>query len=237
MSGFFWNVEGMLKKYRIHPAQSVVAAAAAAFCIWICLPGFVNAGTFLGVLLSVIIALCGIFAPQLGRLLRWAWRYAAGKLGLISLGALMALFLGICGYNGAMIARYSSVTLSQVKCVNPGIPVIVTGGQGRGESVTEGECMKRWLISHGVEGSRIFTEEDSTSTEENFENSAPIFSRLGISDGIAVVTNDFHQYRAELNARRQGLSVGHYSAGTRALVFPNYLIRELAALFFEFMPG
>lgn len=253
-----------MKKYRIHPAQSVVAAAAAAFCIWICLPGFVNAGTFLGVLLSVIIALCGIFAPQLGRLLRWAWRYAAGKLGLISLGALMALFLGICGYNGAMIARYSSVTLSQVKCVmilgcqvhgddpggelenrlntalplirdNPGIPVIVTGGQGRGESVTEGECMKRWLISHGVEGSRIFTEEDSTSTEENFENSAPIFSRLGISDGIAVVTNDFHQYRAELNARRQGLSVGHYSAGTRALVFQNYLIRELAALFFEFM--
>ena len=117
MSGFFWNVEGMLKKYRIHPAQAAVAAAAAAFCIWICLPGFVNAGTFLGVLLSVIIALCGIFAPQLGRLLRWAWRYAAGKLGLISLGALMALFLGICGYNGAMIARYYSVPLSQVKCV------------------------------------------------------------------------------------------------------------------------
>lgn len=143
--------------------------------MWICLPGFVNAGTFLGVLLSVIIALCGIFAPQLGRFLRWAWRYAAGKLGLITLGALMALFLGICGYNGAMMARYSSVPLSQVKCVmilgcqvhgddpggelenrlnaalplirdNPGIPVIVTGGQGMGESVTEGE----WHGSGGL---------------------------------------------------------------------------------------
>lgn len=264
MSGIFWNVEGMLKKYRIHPAQAAVAGAAAVFCVWICLPGFVNAGTLLGVLLSIIIALCGIFAPQLGRFLKWAWKHAAGKLGLISLGVILAVFLGICGYNGAMMARYSCVPIPQVKCVmilgcqvhgedpggelenrlnaalpliqqNPGAPVIATGGQGRGESVTEAECMRRWLISHGVEESRIFTEGSSTSTAENFANSAPILSRLGIYDGIAVVTNDFHQYRAELNARSLGLSVGHYSAPTRALVFPNYLIRELAALFFEFM--
>ena len=221
-----------MKKYRIHPAQAAVAAVAAAFCMWICLPGFVNAGTFLGVLLSVIIALCGIFAPQLGRFLRWAWRYAAGKLGLITLGV-MILGCQVHGDDpGGELENRLNTALPLIRD-NPGIPVIVTGGQGMGESVTEGECMKRWLISHGVEGRRIFTEEDST--EENFANSAPIFSRLGISDGIAVVTNDFHQYRAELNARRQGLSVGHYSAGTRALVFPNYLIRELAALFFEFM--
>ena len=33
-------------------------------------------------------------------------------------------------------------------------------------------------------------------------------------------------------AAREGLSVGHYSSAPRALVFPNYIIRELAALCF-----
>ncbi len=251
-------------KLKIHPAQWAVAAAAAGFCVWICLPGFINAGTFLGVLLSVIVALCAVFAGALGRLLKLAWRFAAGKFALVTLGAVIAAFLGICTYNGVMMAKYSSVPLQEIKCVmilgcqvhgtdpggelenrlntalplitgNPEVPVIVTGGEGRGEEITEALCMKNWLLEHGVDERRIFTEERSTSTEENFTNSARILTQLDISDGIAVITNDFHQYRAELNARRLGLSVGHYSAPTRALVFPNYLIRELAALFFEFM--
>lgn len=253
-----------MKKYRIHPAQTAVMALGIVYIAWICLPGFFNAGTLLGVILGILIVLCGFFAPQLGRLLKWTWRHIAGRVTLCFLGAVLAAFLGICGYNGAMMAKYSDVPLEQVKCVmilgcqvhgtsaggelenrldaalplissDPDIPVIVTGGQGRGEYITEAQCMKKWLIGHGVSESRIYTEENSTSTAENFSNSAPILEQLGISDGVAVVTNDFHQYRAELNARRAGISTGHYSSRTSALVFPNYIIRELAALFFEFM--
>ena len=51
------NVEVLLKKHRIHPARLIVLAAAIAFGVWICLPGFVNAGTFLGVMLSVVTAM------------------------------------------------------------------------------------------------------------------------------------------------------------------------------------
>ena len=253
-----------MKKYRFHPAQAAVTVIGIAYIVWICLPGFINAGTFLGVILGTIVALCGIFAPQLWKFLKWVWKYIAGKIALCLLGAVLAAFLGICGYNGAMMAKYSEVPLEQVKCVmvlgcqvhgtspggelenrlnaalpliteNPEVPVIVTGGQGRGEAITEAQCMKLWLTEHGIPESRIYTEENSTSTEENFVNSAEILARLGISDGVAVVTNDFHQYRAELNARRVGVSAGHYSSATSALVFPNYIIRELAALFFEFM--
>lgn len=256
----------MLKKYRIHPAQVAVIAVGVVYCVWICLPGFFNAGTLLGVILGVIIALCGFFAPQLCRFLKWLWGRIPGRISVCFLGVVLAAFLAICGYNGAMMAKYSEVPLERVNAVmilgcqvhgksaggelenrlgaalplinsDPDIPVIVTGGQGKGEYITEAQCMKQWLMERGVSESRIYTEENSTSTEENFGNSAPILEQLGISDGIAVVTNDFHQYRAELNARRVGISTGHYSARTSPLVFPNYIIRELAALFFEFMHG
>lgn len=245
----------------LHPAQIAVMILAAGLLVWFCLPGFFNAGTFLGVVLSLLIGFCAGFAKQLRRLLKWLWARIPGRVSLCAIGAVIAGFLGFCGYNGAMMARYSNVPLERVNCVmilgcqvkweEPGgellnrlntalplirehadVPVIVTGGQGRGENISEAECMKHWLISQGVAESRIYTETQSESTAQNFAYSAPILERLGISDGIAVVTNDFHQYRAELYARRLGLSTGHYSSKTRALVFPNYLIRELAALFF-----
>lgn len=248
-------------KLKLHPAQIITAALAAALLVWFCLPGFFNAGTFLGVMLSVIIGACALLARQLKRLIVFLWRYAAGKAALLVLAAAALGFVGFCGYNGAMMASYADRPLEQVRCVmilgcqvkgsvpggemlnrldtalklieqNPGVPVIVTGGQGRGEYITEADCMKQWLVSQGVAEESIFTECRSHSTATNFEYSLPILQELGISDGIAVVTNDFHQYRSELYARRLGLSVGHYSAPTRLLVLPNYLIRELAALFF-----
>lgn len=250
-----------MRKHLLHPAQIAVMIFAAGLLAWFCLPGFFNAGTFLGVVLSLLIGLCAGFAKQLWRLLKWLWARVPGRISLCVLGAAVGGFLGFCGYNGAMMARYADVPLEQVNCVmilgcqvkweEPGgellgrlsaalplivehqdVPVIVTGGQGRGENISEAECMKRWLISQGVQESRIYTEAQSESTAQNFTYSAPILEQLGISDGIAVVTNDFHQYRAELYAERLGLSTGHYSSKTRALVFPNYLIRELAALFF-----
>lgn len=251
----------MEKKRVFSPGAIIWLIFWAGMCVWFVLPGFFNAGTFLGVLLCVLAEVCGLFRFQLAGLVRTMWRRIPGRVALCVLAAAAAGFVGFCGYNSVMMARYSHKPLPEVKCVmilgcqvhgtqpgrelvnrmstalplieqNPDVPVIVCGGKGRGEDITEADCMKSWLISQGVEESRIYTEGESHSTATNFGNAAPILAELGISDGIAVVTNDFHQYRADIYARRQGLSTGHYSAGTRALVFPNYLIRELAALFF-----
>lgn len=252
----------MEKKRRIiTPWSAAVLAVSAGMLVWFVLPGFFNAGTFLGVLLCLIIAACAVFRFRLAELLRRQWRHVAGKIVLCAAAAALAGFVGFCGYNCVKMAEYSDKPLEKVNCVmilgcqvhgtepgrelinrmnaalplieaNPDCPVIVTGGQGRGEDITEADCAKQWLISQGVEEARIYTERESHSTAGNFANSVPILEELGITDGIAVVTNDFHQYRADIYARRLGLSTGHYSTPTRALVFPNYLIRELAALFF-----
>ena len=50
---------------------------------------------------------------------------------------------------------------------NPKTRVIVSGGQGKGEDVTEAFAMAQYLVSHGVDGERIFLEEKSRNTYEN----------------------------------------------------------------------
>ena len=47
---------------------------------------------------------------------------------------------------------------------SPNTAVIVSGGKGDGENISEAEAMKRYLAAHGVDESRIITEDKSTST-------------------------------------------------------------------------
>ena len=58
--------------------------------------------------------------------------------------------------------------------------------------------MADWLIAHGVDESRIYREDRSTSTQENFAYSEEIMAELGLDAGdmFAFVTNDYHIFRA-----------------------------------------
>ena len=80
----------------------------------------------------------------------------------------------------------------------PDIPIICSGGQGPGEDISEADCMADWLIAHGVDESRIYREDRSTSTQENFAYSEEIIAELGLDAGdtFAFVTNDYHIFRA-----------------------------------------
>ena len=80
----------------------------------------------------------------------------------------------------------------------PDIPVICSGGQGPGEDISEADCMADWLIAHGVDESRIYREDKSTSTRENFDFSYAVMAENGIdtTGTFAFVTNDYHIYRA-----------------------------------------
>jgi len=82
----------------------------------------------------------------------------------------------------------------------PDIPIVVSGGQGSGEDITEARCMYDYLTARGVAADRIWMEDCSTNTKENLENSAVLLRERGIdtSDSIAVVSADYHVYRASL---------------------------------------
>lgn len=94
---------------------------------------------------------------------------------------------------------------------HPGVPVVLSGGQGPGENITEAECMRRELSRRLADAApELLTEERSTSTAENFAFSKEILQQYGVDTDtavIGVVTNDFHMFRAELIAKREGLTV------------------------------
>ena len=90
--------------------------------------------------------------------------------------------------------------------------------------------MRRYLVANGIEDERIFTEDKSTSTEENLAFSREILGNLGISDNIMIVTSEFHQYRAAIYAKKNGLQTGAHSAKTPVLNLLNYWVREWGTL-------
>lgn len=108
--------------------------------------------------------------------------------------------------------------------------IIVSGGQGNGEDISEAEAMRRYLTENGVDEGRLIIENESTSTSENFK-----FSNKLVSDGlssyeVAFITNDFHIYRAYNLARIQGYYFNHLHAPTSWYnIAPSYL-REMLAI-------
>ena len=100
------------------------------------------------------------------------------------------------------------------------IPVIVTGGLGQGRSVTEGEAMARYLIARGLDETRIWKEEASTNTHENIKFTIETMTENGMDAEnirVAIITNDFHLYRARLIAKKAGLDAVGVSAETPGL--------------------
>lgn len=113
---------------------------------------------------------------------------------------------------------------------NNSCKIIVSGGRGNGESITEAEAMRRYLTERGVAADRIITEGKSTSTSENFRFSNKKTDNELASSQAAFVTNDFHIYRAYSLARLQGFTFTHIHADTSWYnLAPSYL-REILAI-------
>ena len=114
---------------------------------------------------------------------------------------------------------------------HPDVPVVLSGGQGPGERITEAEAMRRCLEDTGAE---LLLEERSTSTAENFRYSKALLEEHGVDTGtavVAVVTNDFHCFRARMIARRQGLeTVGVPAELPWWWLTANYYLREAFAV-------
>lgn len=119
---------------------------------------------------------------------------------------------------------------------HPDTKVIVSGGQGFGEDITEGEAMERYLISKGIDAGRIIKEDKATSTMENFVFSKEILKKAEGKDitRIVVITSDFHMLRAKMLARRAGFEPYGITCSTPVSVVVNNHIREYFALIKSF---
>lgn len=116
---------------------------------------------------------------------------------------------------------------------NPSAIIVVTGGKGFQETVTEAAAMEKYLLGKGVEPNCIVKEEKATSTNENMRFTKEILdSTLGSDHSVAVITNNFHIYRSVYIAKNEGFTdVTHLHAGLEWYnLMPCYLRETLAVL-------
>lgn len=119
---------------------------------------------------------------------------------------------------------------------NEGTTVIVSGGQGAGEDISEAEAMKGYLIQRGIPERNIIMEDKSANTYENIR-----YSRRLMSPGnhkVVIVSNGFHIYRAVALAKKQKIGQAEgLAAPTDRILFISYYVREALAVIKEKLTG
>lgn len=117
----------------------------------------------------------------------------------------------------------------------PHVQVIVSGGRGDDEPISEAAVMARYLVAQGIAASRITTEAQSMSTTENIRYSKKLLPKN--TTEVTLVSNDFHLYRATYLAKKAGLTATVLAARTPQSVTLQLHIREMAAIVKTWLVG
>lgn len=151
-------------------------------------------------IIIICIAIAGIFffsfCVTMAKIIKATKKTATNEKVIIILG---------CRVKGdvptrALVSRCNAAYNHLVQ--NKNSIAILSGGQGADENISEAECMKRFLLSKGIEENRLVIEDKSTSTEENFIFSKQLLNKIGYSGKVAVATNEYHLYRAKMIAEK-----------------------------------
>lgn len=120
---------------------------------------------------------------------------------------------------------------------NPQLKVIVSGGQGADEYISEALAMERYLINRGIDKNRIIVEDTSTSTYENISNSLALIKQVdGVENPrVLLVTNRFHVFRSRLLANRLGAKAYGLPAEVPPSIVVTQYIREYFAVIKSFI--
>ncbi|WP_203247156.1 YdcF family protein [Sporosarcina beigongshangi] len=118
---------------------------------------------------------------------------------------------------------------------HPHVTLILSGGQGPDEPMSEAEAMRQFLTDNGIEESRLLLEDASTSTYENI-----LFSKKLLPadvDSITIISSDFHLARAQKIAGSLDLQSDVVAAQTPKVVEAKSNFRERLALVKTFILG
>ena len=84
---------------------------------------------------------------------------------------------------------------------HPDMTVVVTGGKGDDEHVSEAQCMYDYLTEHGVNGNQIIMEDTSRNTSQNVRHTKAMLNAMGydiLEEEYLLVSNGFHLARIKL---------------------------------------
>ena len=113
-------------------------------------------------------------------------------------------------YPGTFL-RYRLDRAAQIMKEAPSSVCIVCGGKGDNEPCAEADVMRNYLISAGIDPSRVFVDDKSENTIENIDNAMEIISENGLEDRpVACLTTDYHLPRVRFLCGREGLDADFY---------------------------
>lgn len=225
----------------------------------------INLGNCFGAIASGILTAVFVFFKPFKKVISLMWSTAVGKVllctaaTLIILCIVLAMIISVfmikasrdtpnerastvvilgCKVNGSspslMLERRLDAAYEFLSG-NPGVNVIVSGGKGDDERISEAQCMKDYLIGLGISPERIFMEDKSASTYENLKYSKIIIEENKLNKDITIVTDSFHQLRAEMIAGELGMNAYNVSAHTPLWLIPTYWVREWFGVVHQFV--
>jgi uncharacterized SAM-binding protein YcdF (DUF218 family) len=159
----------------------------------------------------------------------------AGTVGLITgAGARPALrnadaiiVMGAAQYNGrpspVLHARIDrAISLYRLKRAPH---LIVTGGVGRRDSLSEGEVARRYAVKQGVPDSVIMVERTGATSAESMAAAALLMRKAHLHSAL-LVSDSYHMLRLELLARRVGIQGYRAALPTPFKKQWRYVLRE-----------
>ncbi|MGN1127248.1 MAG: YdcF family protein [Ruminococcus sp.] len=219
-------------------------------------------GNIVGILISTFVFFRTVFTGFFARMKEKAfdrritkvlWRICQG--GIVAFVCYALIISGIMVYASYRVPQEGSTVITLGAMVRPdGTPssslrkridacyeyltenensvAVLSGGKGDNEPMSEAQCMYDNLVSKGIDKDRLFIEDKSVSTESNMKNSYKIIEENNLNKNVAIATDNYHQLRAKIIARRIGIteSVGAVNSDSPLSVFPTYWVREWFAI-------
>lgn len=223
-----------------------------------------NLGNGTGAVIMALIIAYGVFMPKINQAIKKLYAQKIGKVILTGIFVIVAAVILLAGVETAFMIKAATAKPSENATVvvlgcraygsrpsimlasrldaayeylteHPDAICIVSGGQGPDESMPEAECMYLYLTEKGIAPERIYQENRSTSTRENLLFSREIIEAEGLNPEIAIVTNEYHEYRAGMVADALEMEHSAVPARTPLWLFPTYYIRELYGIIYEWV--
>ncbi|MDO5128269.1 MAG: YdcF family protein [Eubacteriales bacterium] len=223
-----------------------------------------NIGTLTGVSIGIALLIIGIWLRGIVLWIQKCMNKRVGKVFVFLCGAIMLLIFAVASVETVFMVRAATknpeqdATVIVLGCrVYDGKPsktlegrldaaydylidhenavCIVSGGKGSNENISEAACMYNYLVEKGIDENRIYMEDKSRTTRENLEFSKKIIEENGLNENIAIVTSEFHEYRAGLIAKDLDMSYGAISSKTNTILLPTYYVRELYGILYQWL--
>ena len=119
---------------------------------------------------------------------------------------------------------------------NPDTMVIVSGGQGSDEHISEAQGMHDYMIEKGIPEKKIIMEDKSKNTFQNLIFSAEYLEEQ--KNSVGVVSNNFHVFRAVKIAKKAGYeNVYGLAAKGEPFLQCNNMMREFFGVMKDFLMG